>query len=93
MASKYHSDFHLLPRQKCGERRNDMRTKAFHSATITVRLPRDMSAEDEIAALRAAGIPVDSQCNAKYGLLFIRSTKTGEANLFRWFARDIGVAP
>lgn len=66
-----------------------MGKKAFHLATITLKLPRDMSAEEEIAALRAAGIPVDSKCNAEWGFLFIRSTRTGEANFFRWFAEDI----
>lgn len=66
-----------------------MGKKAFHLATITLKLPRDMSADEEIAALRAAGIPVDSRCNAESGFLFIRSTRTGEANFFRWFAEGM----
>lgn len=67
-----------------------MGKKAFHLATITLKLPRDIGADEEIAALRAAGIPVDSRCNAESGFLFIRSTRTGEANFFRWFAEGIG---
>ncbi|MDP9877752.1 hypothetical protein J2W25_002056 [Variovorax boronicumulans] len=49
-----------------------------------------MSTEDEVKALQAAGIPVDSQCNAKTGLLFVRPTTTRETNIFRWFAEASG---
>lgn len=65
-----------------------MGLRTIHSATVTVKLPDGMSTEDEVKALLAAGIPVDSQCNPKSGLLFVHLTKTREANFFRWFACD-----
>jgi hypothetical protein len=60
-----------------------------------LRLPFDMSASAEIAALRAAGIPVDLLGNTKSGYLFVRTTGRAEqrTNIFRWFANGIGEAP
>lgn len=62
-----------------------------HSATITLRLPVGIDADAEIAALRAAGIPVDALGNVERGFLFVRfsngwGTRT---NIFRWFAGSI----
>ncbi|MGJ7524725.1 hypothetical protein [Variovorax sp. GB1P17] len=67
-----------------------MGTKAFHSAIVSLKLPGDMSASEEIEALRAAGIPVDAQCNAEFGFLFVRASVDKKTNYFRWFAGDIG---
>ena len=64
----------------------------IHTATITVQLPYDTRANAEIAALRAAGIPVDELGNATSGYLFVRTTGRGRQrmNTFRWFATGIG---
>ncbi|GER21491.1 MULTISPECIES: hypothetical protein [Variovorax] len=62
-----------------------------HSATITLRLPIGIDADAEIAALRAAGIPVDALGNAERGFLFVRAGNNwkNRANIFRWFAGRI----
>lgn len=54
-----------------------------------------MNASAEIAALRAAGIPVDGLGQTKSGYLFVRTTGRVEhrTNIFRWFATGIGEAP
>jgi hypothetical protein len=64
----------------------------IHSATITLKLPFDMDTDAEITALRAAGIPVDALGNAERGFLFVRFSDgwRNRANIFRWFAGDIG---
>jgi len=64
----------------------------IHTATITLQLPYSTSPAAEIAALRAAGIPVDSLGNATSGYLFVRTTGRGRqrTNTFRWFATAIG---
>jgi hypothetical protein len=41
-----------------------MVTQVIHNATITLQLPFDISPTAEVAALRAAGIPVDGLGNA-----------------------------
>lgn len=66
-----------------------MGKRVFHSATVTLKLPSDMSGNDEIAALRAAGIPVDAQCIAVSGFLFVRASRDSRSNFFRWFANGI----
>lgn len=60
-----------------------------------MRLPFDMNASAEIAALRAAGIPVDGLGNTKSGYLFVRTTGRVDqrTNIFRWFATGIGEVP
>ncbi|WP_257884603.1 hypothetical protein [Variovorax sp. RO1] len=62
-----------------------------HSATITLRLPVGIDADAEIAALRAAGIPVDALGNAERGFLFVRFSNGwgNRTNIFRWFAGSI----
>ncbi|WP_286186198.1 hypothetical protein [Acidovorax cavernicola] len=64
---------------------------SLHSATITLKLPVDMSAPMEVAALRAAGIPVDDLGNAMSGFLFVRFSDgwRGDSNIFRWFPTPI----
>lgn len=65
-----------------------MPRKNIHNATITVKLPFDLGAGAEVAALRAAGIPVDALGNAEQGFLFVRFGDgwKNQANIFRWFA-------
>ncbi|MET3443504.1 hypothetical protein ABIC94_004308 [Variovorax paradoxus] len=60
-----------------------------------MRLPFDMTPSAEIAALRAAGIPVDGSGNTKSGYLFVRTTGRVDqrTNIFRWFATGIGEVP
>ena len=72
-----------------------MVTQVIHNATITLQLPFGMSANAEVAALRAAGIPVDGLGNAMSGYLFVRTTGRGDnrTNTFRWFATSIGRDP
>lgn len=64
---------------------------SLHSASITLKLPFDMSASQEVAALRAAGIPVDDLGNAVSGFLFVRFSDgwRGDSNIYRWFPRPI----
>lgn len=64
---------------------------SLHSASITLKLPFDMSAEQEVAALRAAGIPVDDLGNALSGFLFVRFSDgwRGDTNIYRWFPTPI----
>ncbi len=64
---------------------------SLHSASITLKLPFDMSASQEVAALRAAGIPVDDLGNAMSGFLFVRFSDgwRGDSNIFRWFPSPI----
>lgn len=69
-----------------------MKKPIFHSATITLKLPLDISAREEIEALRAAGIPVDALGHARSGFLFVRTVGGGgqsRQNIFRWFASHI----
>jgi hypothetical protein len=69
-----------------------MLNQIIHNATITLQLPYDTSTRAEVAALRAAGIPVDESGNATSGYLFVRTTgRDGQrTNTFRWFATGIG---
>jgi hypothetical protein len=69
-----------------------MLNQIIHNATITVQLPWYLNANAEIAALRAAGIPVDELGSATSGYLFVRTTGRGNhrTNTFRWFAAGIG---
>uniref|UniRef100_UPI000D3BE01A hypothetical protein n=1 Tax=unclassified Variovorax TaxID=663243 RepID=UPI000D3BE01A len=62
-----------------------MTRRLVHSATVTLRLPLDIGAEEETAALRGAGIPVDALGNAESGYLFVR-LGGNRCNIFRWFA-------
>ncbi|WP_390345776.1 hypothetical protein ACFJIS_00605 [Variovorax boronicumulans] len=64
---------------------------SLHSASITLKLPFDMSAAQEVAALRAAGIPVDDLGNAMSGFLFVRFSNgwRSDSNIFRWFPAPI----
>lgn len=68
-----------------------MPRRPIHSATITLKLPFGMKGDAEIAALRAAGIPVDALGNAQRGFLFVRAIdgSRGRTNIFRWFAEGI----
>lgn len=72
-----------------------MPRRAIHNATVTLKLPSDIGAGEEITALRAAGIPVDALGNAQRGFLFVRLGKAqgNRTNIFRWFAREVGQAP
>jgi hypothetical protein len=72
-----------------------MLNQIIHNATITLLLPLDMSASEELAALRSAGIPVDELGNATSGYLFVRATGRSDhrTNTFRWFATGIGGTP
>jgi hypothetical protein len=69
-----------------------MPKQVIHNATITLKLPLDMSDEAEVAALQAAGIPVDAIGNAVSGFLFVQFTRDWKnpIKIFRWFATDIG---
>ena len=64
---------------------------SLHSASITLKLPFDMSAAQEVEALRAAGIPVDDLGNAMSGFLFVRFSNgwRSDSNIFRWFPAPI----
>lgn len=75
--------------------REAMLHQIIHTATITLQLPYATHANAEIAALRAAGIPVDELGNARSGYLFVRTTGRGpqRTNTFRWFAAGIGHRP
>ncbi|MDH6594453.1 hypothetical protein M2165_004342 [Variovorax sp. TBS-050B] len=66
--------------------------QVIHNATVTLQLPYYLSADAEVAALRAAGIPVDELGNATSGYLFVRTTGRADhrTNTFRWFAAGIG---
>jgi hypothetical protein len=69
-----------------------MNRSTWHSATITLKLPCDTAFEDEVIALRAAGIPVDERGMAEAGFLHMRTTQDYRSHVFRWFAReDVGV--
>ncbi|MFZ3120380.1 MAG: hypothetical protein WA159_18920 [Variovorax sp.] len=63
----------------------------YISADITLKLPLDMSAQDEIMALQTTGIPVDMLGNAKSGFLFVWTGGGVQSrqNIFRWFASNI----
>lgn len=69
-----------------------MPRRTIHSATITLKLPFDLDASEEVTALRAAGIPVDAQGNAERGFLFVRfgEERGKQTNIFRWFAGGVG---
>lgn len=64
---------------------------SLHSASITLKLPFDMSAAQEVEALRTAGIPVDDLGNAISGFLFVRFSNgwRSDSNIFRWFPAPI----
>ncbi len=64
----------------------------IHNATVTLQLSFYLSIKERVAALRAAGIPVDSMGNATSGYLFVRTTgRVGRRkNTYRWFAAGIG---
>src|SRR3954462_5602667 len=64
----------------------------IHNATVTLQLSFYLSIKERVAALRAAGIPVDSMGNAPSGYLFVRTTgRVGRRkNTYRWFAAGIG---
>ncbi|CAN7693244.1 hypothetical protein [Variovorax paradoxus] len=70
-----------------------MSKQIIHSATITLKLPLNTSAEEQAAALQAAGIPIDAIGNAASGFLFVRRTRDWKnpTKIFRWFATDIGL--
>jgi hypothetical protein len=65
-----------------------MSRPTWHNATITVKLPRGTPAEDEVIALRAAGIPVDELGVAEAGFLHVRTTQDYRSHVFRWFASE-----
>ncbi len=67
-----------------------MSRRTVHNATITLKLPFDMGTGAKVAALRAAGIPVDAEGNELQGFLFVRSSDglRSRTNIFRWFASD-----
>jgi hypothetical protein len=64
-----------------------MSRPTWHNATITVKLPRGTPAEDEVIALRAAGIPVDELGVAEAGFLHVRTTQDYRSHVFRWFCQ------
>lgn len=71
-----------------------MPKRTIHNATVTLKLPFDLSASAELTALRAAGIPVDALGNAEQGFLFVRlSNGRSRTNIFRWFAGTVGQVP
>ena len=72
-----------------------MVSQIIHNATITLQLSFYLSIKDRVAALRAAGIPVDDMGNASSGYLFVRTTgRVGRRkNTYRWFATGIGQEP
>jgi hypothetical protein len=59
---------------------------AYHMATVTLKLPFEITHDAELAALRAAGIPVDDQGVAESGFLHMRTTSDYRSHVFRWFA-------
>jgi hypothetical protein len=59
---------------------------AYHMATVTLKLPFEITHDEELAALRAAGIPVDDQGVAESGFLHMRTTSDYRSHVFRWFA-------
>lgn len=66
------------------------REKSHHGATVTLVLPGGMSTQAEVAALRAAGVPVDEGCEVAVGFLFLRWQRATNRTVFRWFARTPG---
>jgi hypothetical protein len=73
-----------------------MSRRTVHNATITLKLPFDIGTGAKVAALRAAGIPVDAEGNEQQGFLFVRSSDglRSRTNIFRWFASDeVGLDP
>jgi hypothetical protein len=58
----------------------------YHIATVTLKLPFEITHDAELAALRAAGIPVDDQGVAASGFLHMRTTSDYRSHIFRWFA-------
>jgi hypothetical protein len=58
----------------------------YHMATVTLKLPFEITHDAELAALRAAGIPVDDQGVAASGFLHMRTTSDYRSHIFRWFA-------
>lgn len=72
-----------------------MARRMAHNATITLKLPFDLDTAAKVAALRAAGVPVDAEGNARQGFLFVRSGDgcRSRVNIFRWFADEVGLAP
>jgi hypothetical protein len=58
----------------------------YHMATVTLKLPFEITHDAELAALRAAGIPVDDQGVAESGFLHMRTTSDYRSHVFRWFA-------
>jgi hypothetical protein len=63
-----------------------MSKATYHKATVTLKLPFEMTHDAELAALRAAGIPVDDQGAAESGFLHMRTTTDYRSHIFRWFA-------
>ncbi|QRF62533.1 hypothetical protein [Variovorax sp. UC122_21] len=66
------------------------RQKIHHGATVTLVLPGGMSTQEEVAALRAAGVPVDDRGEVTVGFLFLRWQRATNRMVFRWFARTPG---
>ncbi|QNK69673.1 hypothetical protein [Variovorax sp. PAMC26660] len=67
---------------------------SMHTATVTISLPSDIGSDEEIAALRIAGIPVDALGNAQFGYLFVRNGGgSNRRNIFRWFAGGLPQEP
>lgn len=66
--------------------------RIIHNATITLQLSFYLSLSEKVAALRAAGIPVDETGRATAGYLFVRTTgRVGKRKTtYRWFAAGIG---
>lgn len=62
-----------------------MAKRFMHTATVTLRLPLGIGSDEEMAALRSAGIPVDALGNPESGHLFVRLGNK-RCNIFRWFA-------
>ena len=58
----------------------------YHMATVTLKLPFEITHDAELAALRAAGIPVDDLGVAESGFLHMRTTSDYRSHVFRWFA-------
>lgn len=69
-----------------------MARRMVHNATITLKLPFDLDTEAKVKALRAAGVPVDAEGNARQGFLFVRSGDgyRSQVSIFRWFPDEVG---
>ncbi|WP_395316822.1 hypothetical protein [Variovorax sp. UC74_104] len=68
-----------------------MAKRMVHNATITLKLPFDLDTDARVKALRAAGVPVDAEGNARQGFLFVRSGDgyRSMVDIFRWFPDEV----